>query len=195
MILADVPPVSYGLTLANHTICSTIKGHKLLHLYKEVAMMCPYCESEDSRVIDSRHTEDGHAIRRRRECESCGKRFTTYEKVEEMILMVIKKDGRREAFDRNKLLNGIIRACEKRPVSITDMEKIVDEIERGLNNMMEKEVESTFIGELVMERLRDLDEVAYVRFASVYRQFTDINTFVSEIEKLLTAKKKIKKEK
>ena len=121
--------------------------------------------------------------------KSCGRRFTTYEKVEEMILMVIKKDGRREAFDRSKLLNGIIRACEKRPVSIADMEKIVDEIERGLNNMMEKEVDSTFIGELVMERLKDLDEVAYVRFASVYRQFTDINTFVAEIEKLLTNKK------
>ena len=155
-------------------------------------MKCPYCENEESRVIDSRHTEDGHAIRRRRECEACGRRFTTYEKVEEMILMVIKKDGRREAFDRSKLLNGIIRACEKRPVSIADMEKIVDEIERGLNNMMEKEVDSTFIGELVMERLKDLDEVAYVRFASVYRQFTDINTFVAEIEKLLTNKKKEK---
>ena len=155
-------------------------------------MKCPYCENEESRVIDARHTDDGQAIRRRRECESCGRRFTTYEKVEEMILMVIKKDGRREAFDRSKLLNGIIRACEKRPVSIADMEKIVDEIERGLNNMMEKEVDSTFIGELVMERLKDLDEVAYVRFASVYRQFTDINTFVAEIEKLLTNKKKEK---
>ena len=152
-------------------------------------MRCPYSENEDSKVIDSRHTEDGRAIRRRRECESCGKRFTTYEKIEEMILMVIKKDGRREAFDRNKLLNGIIRACEKRPVSISDMEKIVDEIERGLNNMMEKEIDSTFIGELVMERLRDLDEVAYVRFASVYRQFTDVNTFVAEVEKLLVNKK------
>ena len=151
-------------------------------------MRCPYCENEDSKVIDSRHTEDGKAIRRRRECESCGKRFTTYEKVEEMILMVIKKDGRREAFDRNKLLNGIIRACEKRPVPYAEMEKIVDEIERGLNNMMEKEVDSNFIGELVMERLRDLDEVAYVRFASVYRQFKDVNTFVAEVEKLLTNK-------
>ena len=153
-------------------------------------MKCPYCENEDSRVIDSRHTEDGRAIRRRRECEACGRRFTTYEKVEEVILMVIKKDGSRQAFDRSKLLNGIIRACEKRPVSIADMEKIVDDIEIGLNNMMEKEVESTFIGELVMERLKDLDEVAYVRFASVYRQFTDINTFVSEIEKLQTNRKK-----
>lgn len=152
-------------------------------------MRCPYCENEDSKVIDSRHTEDGKAIRRRRECEQCGRRFTTYEKVEEMILMVIKKDGSRQAFDRNKLLNGIIRACEKRPVSIADMEKIVDDIERGLNNMMEKEIDSNFIGELVMERLKDLDEVAYVRFASVYRQFTDVNTFVQEVERLLTTKK------
>ena len=151
-------------------------------------MKCPYCENEDSKVIDSRHTEDGKAIRRRRECEECGRRFTTYEKVEEMILMVIKKDGSRQAFDRNKLLNGIIRACEKRPVSIADMEKIVDDIERGLNNMMEKEIDSNFIGELVMERLKDLDEVAYVRFASVYRQFTDVNTFVQEVERLLTTK-------
>ena len=152
-------------------------------------MKCPYCENEDSKVIDSRHTEDGKAIRRRRECEECGRRFTTYEKVEEMILMVIKKDGSRQAFDRNKLLNGIIRACEKRPVSIADMEKIVDDIERGLNNMMEKEIDSNFIGELVMERLKDLDEVAYVRFASVYRQFTDVNTFVQEVERLITTKK------
>ena len=123
-------------------------------------MRCPYCENEDSKVIDSRHTEDGRAIRRRRECEKCGRRFTTYEKIEEMILMVIKKDGSRQAFDRNKLLNGIIRACEKRPVSIAEMEKIVDDIERGLNNTMEKEVDSKLIGELVMEKLKDIDEVA-----------------------------------
>ena len=155
-------------------------------------MKCMYCNSTESRVIDSRPTDEGLAIRRRRECVNCGRRFTTYEKIENVQIMVIKKDGRREAFDRSKLLNGIIRACEKRPVSIADMEKIVDEIERGLNNMMEKEVDSTFIGELVMERLKDLDEVAYVRFASVYRQFTDINTFVAEIEKLLTNKKKEK---
>ena len=147
-------------------------------------MKCPYCENEESRVIDSRHTEDGHAIRRRRECESCGRRFTTYEKVEEMILMVIKKDGRREAFDRSKLLNGIIRACEKRPVSIADMEKIVDEIERGLNNTMEKEIESKMIGALIMDELRNLDQVAYVRFASVYHKFTDVNTFVQEVNRL-----------
>jgi len=152
-------------------------------------MRCPFCEHDDTKVIDSRHTEDGHAIRRRRECESCGKRFTTYEKIEQMILMVIKKDGSREAFDRNKIMNGIIKACEKRPVPMAEIEKVVDDIERGLNNMMEKEVESTFIGELIMENLRKLDEVAYVRFASVYRQFTDVNTFVAEIEKLLTAQK------
>lgn len=153
-------------------------------------MKCPFCENQDTKVIDSRHTEDGHAIRRRRECDTCGKRFTTYEKVEEMILMVIKKDGSREAFDRNKISNGIIKACEKRPVPMAEIEKVVNEIERGLNNMMEKEIQSAFIGELIMERLRKLDEVAYVRFASVYRQFTDIHTFVAEIEKMLTTKTK-----
>lgn len=148
-------------------------------------MRCPFCENLDTRVIDSRPTEEGHAIRRRRECDNCNKRFTTYEKVEEMIFMVIKKDGSREAFDRNKVMNGIIKACEKRPVPIAAIEKIVDDIERGLNNMMEKEVESKLIGEVIMEHLKDLDEVAYVRFASVYRQFKDVNTFVAEIEKLL----------
>lgn len=148
-------------------------------------MRCPFCENPDTRVIDSRPTEEGHAIRRRRECDGCSKRFTTYEKVEEMIFMVIKKDGSREAFERNKVMNGIIKACEKRPVPIADIEKIVDDIERGLNNMMEKEVESKLIGEVIMEHLKDLDEVAYVRFASVYRQFKDVNTFVAEIEKLL----------
>jgi len=151
-------------------------------------MKCPFCEYPDTKVIDSRHTEEGHAIRRRRECDNCGKRFTTYEKIEEMILMVIKKDGSREAFDRNKVMNGIIKACEKRPVPMAAIEKVVDEIERGLNNMMEKEVESTFIGELIMDQLKDLDQVAYVRFASVYRQFTDVNTFVAEVEKLLSKK-------
>lgn len=152
-------------------------------------MRCPFCENLDTRVIDSRPTEEGHAIRRRRECDSCNKRFTTYEKVEEMIFMVIKKDGSREAFDRNKVMNGIIKACEKRPVPIANIEKIVDDIERGLNNMMEKEVESKLIGEVIMEHLKDLDEVAYVRFASVYRQFKDVNTFVAEIEKLLGKEK------
>ncbi len=152
-------------------------------------MRCPFCENLDTRVIDSRPTEEGHAIRRRRECDSCNKRFTTYEKVEEMIFMVVKKDGSREAFDRNKVMNGIIKACEKRPVPIADIEKIVDDIERGLNNMMEKEVESKLIGEVIMEHLKGLDEVAYVRFASVYRQFKDVNTFVAEIEKLLGKEK------
>jgi len=151
-------------------------------------MKCPFCDHSDTKVIDSRPTEEGHAIRRRRECDHCSKRFTTYEKIEEMLLMVIKKDGSREAFDRNKILNGIIKACEKRPVPIADIEKVVDEIERGLNNMMEKEVESKFIGELIMEQLKKLDEVAYVRFASVYRQFTDVNTFIAEVEKLLGTK-------
>lgn len=152
-------------------------------------MKCPFCDNPDTKVIDSRHTEEGHAIRRRRECDKCGKRFTTYEKVEEMILMVVKKDGRREAFDRNKIRGGIIKACEKRPVPLASIEAVVDDIERGLNNMMEKEVDSTFIGELIMEQLKKLDEVAYVRFASVYRQFTDVNTFVAEIEKLLGTEK------
>lgn len=147
-------------------------------------MRCPYCENDGTKVIDSRHTEDGHAIRRRRECERCGKRFTTYEKIEEMVMMVVKKDGSRQAFDRNKIMNGIVKACEKRPVSVAQMEHTVDEIERGLNNMMEKEIKSSFIGELIMDRLKKLDEVAYVRFASVYRQFTDIQTFMKEIEKL-----------
>lgn len=148
-------------------------------------MKCPFCENLDTKVIDSRPTEEGQAIRRRRECEVCGKRFTTYEKVEQIFFMVVKRDGRRETFDRAKVLNGIIRACEKRPVSMDRMESIVGEIERKLTNMMEKEVSSSYIGEIVMESLKELDEVAYVRFASVYRQFKDVNTFVAEIEKLL----------
>ena len=148
-------------------------------------MKCPFCDNPDTKVIDSRPTEEGHAIRRRRGCDRCSKRFTTYEKVEETILMVVKKDGKREAFDRNKLLRGITRACEKRPVSLAIMEGMVDEIERKHNNMMEKEVASDYIGELVMDELKKVDEVSYVRFASVYRQFTDVNTFMKEIEKLI----------
>ena len=151
-------------------------------------MKCPYCENEDSKVIDSRHTEDGKAIRRRRECEECGRRFTTYEKVEEMILMVIKKDGSRQAFDRNKLLNGIIRACEKRPVPLATLEGIADDIEQELQSNLEREVKTVDIGEMVMSRLKNVDEVAYVRFASVYRSFKDINTFMEELTKLLTDK-------
>ncbi|MBR3297051.1 MAG: transcriptional repressor NrdR [Firmicutes bacterium] len=148
-------------------------------------MKCPFCEQPDTKVIDSRPTEEGHAIRRRRECIVCGKRFTTYEKVEDVFFMVVKRDGRRESFDRNKILNGIIRACEKRPISLDQMEAVVSDIERNLNNRMEKEISSELIGEIVMEHLKDLDEVAYVRFASVYRQFKDVSTFVAEVEKLL----------
>ncbi len=153
-------------------------------------MKCPFCSNADTKVIDSRPTEEGYAIRRRRGCDHCGKRFTTYEKVEETILMVAKKDARREVFDRNKILNGIVKACEKRPVSMTQIEGMVDDIERTLNNLMEKEVTSDYIGELVMEQLKKVDEVAYVRFASVYRQFTDVNTFIREIEKLIGKQEK-----
>ncbi len=153
-------------------------------------MRCPFCENPDSRVIDSRPTEDGHAIRRRRECTRCESRFTTYEKVEEVLLMVIKRDGSREPFDRKKVMNGIVKACEKRPVPMDTIENMVDNIERGLNNLMKKEVESSFIGELIMEQLKEVDQVAYVRFASVYRQFTDVNTFIAEIEKLIDQEKK-----
>lgn len=152
-------------------------------------MNCPFCNTPDTKVIDSRPTEEGQAIRRRRECESCGKRFTTYEKVEEVLFMVIKRDGSREQFDRSKILNGIIRACQKRPVTLEQMEAIVSDIERTLNNQMEKEISTEYIGNAVMDRLRDLDQVAYVRFASVYREFTDVGTFVSEIEKLISHEK------
>ena len=156
-------------------------------------MNCPFCNTPDTKVIDSRPTEEGHAIRRRRECESCGKRFTTYEKVEEVLFMVVKRDGSREQFDRNKVLNGIIRACQKRPVSLEQMEAIVNDVEKSMNNLMEKEVSSEFIGNAVMDHLKNLDEVAYVRFASVYREFTDVGTFVSEIEKLISNEKSGKK--
>ena len=152
-------------------------------------MKCPYCDNPDTKVIDSRPTEEGHAIRRRRGCDSCGRRFTTYEKVEETILMVVKKDGRREAFDRSKILNGIIKACEKRPVSMAQMEETVNDIEKTISNSMQKELESYDIGEMVMNRLKEIDEVAYVRFASVYRQFTDVSTFIREIEKLVKQEK------
>ena len=150
-----------------------------------IALKCPFCGFEESKVIDSRPTDEGERIRRRRECISCGKRFTTYEKIEVPMFMVVKKDARREVFDRNKVLNGIVKACEKRPVSMDQMEAMVSEIEKQLSNRMEKEVDSTYIGELIMEQLKQVDEVAYVRFASVYRQFTDVNTFIKEIEKLI----------
>ena len=151
-------------------------------------MRCPYCGADESKVIDSRPTEDGEKIRRRRECLSCKKRFTTYEIVETVPLMVIKKDRSREVFDRQKLLNGMLRACEKRPVSVDALEKITDEIEQELQNSLEREVSTTEIGEMVMTRLKDIDEVAYVRFASVYRQFKDVNTFLEELQKLIDKK-------
>lgn len=151
-------------------------------------MKCPYCGYIEDKVIDSRPTDEGSAIRRRRECSSCLKRFTTYEKVESLPLIVIKKDKTRQTFDREKLLNGLLRACEKRPVSINDLEKLVNDIESQLLNSLQREVTSQVIGEMVMTRLKNLDEVAYVRFASVYRQFKDINTFMDELRKLLKDK-------
>ncbi|MBQ7117515.1 MAG: transcriptional regulator NrdR [Clostridia bacterium] len=151
-------------------------------------MKCPFCNYEESKVIDSRPTDEGEKIRRRRECISCGKRFTTYEIIESVPIIVVKKDKSRQAFDRVKLFNGMLRACEKRPVSIEQMEKVVSDIEAELQNSLDREVTSVHIGELVMDRLKTLDEVAYVRFASVYRQFKDINTFMDELAKLLGEK-------
>ncbi|WP_366924833.1 transcriptional regulator NrdR [Metallumcola ferriviriculae] len=148
-------------------------------------MQCPFCGFADSKVVDSRPAEEGCAIRRRRECLECERRFTTYERVEAVPLVVVKKDGRREMFDRSKLLGGIIKACEKRAIPTKQLEKAVDEIDRELLNSMEREVSSEVVGELVMDRLKQLDEVAYVRFASVYRQFKDLNTFRQELEALL----------
>ncbi len=156
-------------------------------------MKCPFCNFMDNKVIDSRLSKDGDVIRRRRECIDCGRRFTTYERVEEMLPLVVKKDGRREPFDRNKILTGIKKACEKRPISITVIEKMVDSIEAGFTDVGEREVKSTDIGEKVMENLHRLDEVAYVRFASVYRSFRDINEFMSELKDLLDKRDKVKK--
>ncbi|MGI6563594.1 MAG: transcriptional regulator NrdR [Clostridia bacterium] len=147
-------------------------------------MKCPFCGFTEDKVIDSRPTEENEAIRRRRECNACKKRFTTYEKIEKIPVMVIKKDKTVEAFDRNKLINGMLKACEKRPVNIVKIEKIANEIESKIHNSLKSEVSSTDIGEMVMEKLKDLDEVAYVRFASVYRQFKDVNTFMEEIKNL-----------
>ena len=145
-------------------------------------MKCPYCSFIESKVIDSRPTEENNSIRRRRECLKCGKRFTTYEKLESVALVVIKKDESRQPFNRNKVLKGIITACEKRPISIVQMEKIADDIESELAQSMEREVKSTVIGEMVMDKIRLLDEVAYVRFASVYKQFEDLSTFMDELK-------------
>ncbi len=151
-------------------------------------MKCPYCSHLEDKVIDSRPTDEGATIRRRRECLGCQKRYTTYEKVESMPLMVIKKDKSRQPYNREKLLNGILRACEKRPVSIDQIDHLIDEVEAQIYNTLEREVTSTAIGEKVMEELKKLDEVAYVRFASVYRQFKDVNTFMNELQKIITEK-------
>ena len=151
-------------------------------------MKCPYCGYTESKVVDSRPAEEGTSIRRRRECLSCEKRFTTYETMESLPMVVIKKDGSRQSFERGKVLGGMIRACEKRPVPLADLERLADEIEQNLQNALEREVNTAVIGEQVMEKLKGVDEVAYVRFASVYRQFKDINTFMSELTKLLEEK-------
>ena len=151
-------------------------------------MKCPFCGYSESKVIDSRPADEGASIRRRRECLSCAKRFTTYETVESLPMVVVKKDGSRQSFDRSKVLGGMIRAGEKRPVPLAELEKIAAEIEQDLQNSMEREISTEAIGERVMERLRSVDQVAYVRFASVYRQFKDIDTFMAELNKLLSEK-------
>ena len=148
-------------------------------------MKCPYCGFSESKVIDSRPTEEGTSIRRRRECLKCERRFTTYEKLETICLVVVKRDLSRQPYDRNKVLGGIIRACEKRPIPLNEMESIADSIEADLYQSMTKEIDSNSIGEKVMEKLKDLDEVAYVRFASVYKRFNDLNTFMAELEGLI----------
>lgn len=151
-------------------------------------MKCPYCGFEESKVVDSRSTEDDLAIRRRRECLKCSKRYTTYEKIEDIPILVIKKDSSRDYFDKSKIVNGILTACQKRPISRSQIEAIADDIEKQISNQMLTEVRSDLIGEMIMERLKNIDEVAYVRFASVYRQFKDINTFMQEIKNLMTNK-------
>lgn len=151
-------------------------------------MKCPYCGYRESKVVDSRPADEGSSIRRRRECLSCEKRFTTYETMESLPMVVIKKDGSRQTFDRRKVLNGMIRACEKRPVPLGELERLADEIEQALQNSLEREISTEMIGEQVMDKLKTVDEVAYVRFASVYRQFKDINTFMAELNKLLAEK-------
>lgn len=153
-------------------------------------MKCPYCSSDDTKVIDSRPADDNTSIRRRRQCEACGKRFTTYEKLETMPLMVIKKDNSRESYDRSKIEAGVVTSCHKRPVSTEQISRMIDEIENEVFAMGEKEIPTSVIGEKVMKRLNDMDEVAYVRFASVYREFKDVNTFIDEIGKLLKTEKK-----
>ncbi|MBE6945322.1 MAG: transcriptional regulator NrdR [Ruminococcaceae bacterium] len=151
-------------------------------------MKCPYCGDQDSKVVDSRHADDGLSIRRRRECLACQRRFTTYETVESLPIIVVKKDGSRQSFNRSKILNGMVRACEKRPVALAQLEQATTEIEQSIQNSLEREVRSEAIGELVMEKLRALDEVSYVRFASVYRQFKDVHSFMDELQKFLKEK-------
>lgn len=151
-------------------------------------MKCPYCGYLESKVVDSRPTDEGGSIRRRRECQSCGRRFTTYETVENVPLMVVKRDGSRQAFNQNKLLSGLVKACEKRPVTMASLEEACERIEQKLSNSLEREIDSRQIGELAMESLREIDQVAYVRFASVYREFKDISAFMEELTKLLQNK-------
>ena len=151
-------------------------------------MRCPFCGDFESKVVDSRRSEEGDSIRRRRECISCQRRFTTYETVESLPIIVVKRDGGRQSFDRNKILNSMVRACDRRKVDITDLEKIASEIEQSIQNSLEREVSTDRLGELVMERLKPLDEVAYIRFASVYRSFQDVNGFIQEINQFLEKK-------
>ena len=153
-------------------------------------MKCPYCREIDNKVVDSRMTKEGHAVRRRRECLACKHRFTTYERVEELPLVLIKKDGRRETFDRGKVLAGMQKACQKRNISMNTLEEFVDELERELQEMGEKEIPSSVVGGRIMTKLHELDDVAYVRFASVYREFKDVNDFMSELKDLLDAPRK-----
>jgi len=151
-------------------------------------LRCPYCGYEESKVVDSRSTEDYMAIRRRRECLKCNKRYTTYEKIEDIPILVIKKDSSREYFDKSKIVNGLLKACQKRPISRMQIETIANDIEKQLSNQMLTEVKSDYIGEMIMENLKKIDEIAYVRFASVYRQFKDINTFMEELKSLMITK-------
>ena len=151
-------------------------------------MKCPFCGDQESKVVDSRHSEDSLSIRRRRECLACRRRFTTYEVVESLPIIVVKRDGSHQSFDRNKVLNGMVRACEKRPVPMAELERAADEIEQIIQNSLDREVSTTLIGELVMERLKPLDEVAYIRFASIYHRFQDAESFMREISKFLEEK-------
>lgn len=153
-------------------------------------MKCPYCTKESDRVVDSREVHHGCVIRRRRECLGCKRRYTTYERIDEIPLMIVKNDGRRERFDRKKLLNGMIKACEKRPISVKDLEAVVDEVEGNLHDRTDKEIAAGDVGNFIMERLRELDQVAYVRFASVYRSFEDVHEFMDELKQLMTRDKK-----